>query len=563
MKEKFKSWGSERAALATLAAAVLLCVEVASTTQVFAQRAGRPPSRRELEGTPILPAGTRVVPDGTVLIVEMDTRLNSGTSQVSDRFIARIATPVVDASGRTLLPTGAIIEGHVAAVKKARWGHRSGELGLAFDYVDLGYGRKLPLRATIVSGTNPVNEEGDLKAKSSGKRDVLVTTGGAVAGAGVGMLTGASILAGGGAGAAAGLTVVLVMKGKNVDIDVGERFNLELVQPISVNDRYGIGTGGRQIRRPVSLLPTRTRTSTPRLGDDFGPYDDSVRTAWSRVPVYDASAQRDRDGMLRVTVTAETSTQGWRIYTHHEKASQDTLDIRLMGIPPSQYGVRRTDHPSAPAICVDDRNNVIRRIVIRGSNGARYLSIGQGATSARIDSNSRSASPNAQPYYPPPISQSTRPRVRPGAGSGGSAGGFGGPPYDDYPPSQSSNSNLSLLAAKTANQIEIVKALYSPQIGLWMDEQGTQLPGTRRATATERQLYDMLITLHTSAKSLAAPLSSSSRLRAGQQLQRDTQNAQQLWQRVRSSSSAITPELDRRWQEAYNNLRSLSAAASR
>ncbi|HEX5084355.1 MAG TPA: hypothetical protein VFY40_20110 [Blastocatellia bacterium] len=553
MKKKFKSWGPERSSLTTLAVSILLymgllCVWVASTTQIFAQRAGRPPSRRELEGTPILPAGTRVIPDGTVLIIEMDTRLNSGTAQVSDIFIARVATPVVDANGRTLLPTGAIIEGHVASVKKARWGHRSGELGLAFDYVDLGYSRKIPLRATIISGDNPVNEEGDLKAKSSGKRDVLVTTGGAVAGAGVGMLTGASILAGGGAGAAAGLTAVLVMKGKNVDIDVGERFNLEIVYPISVNGGSRTGTRGR---RPVPLAP-------PRPGPDFGSYDNSVRTQWSRVPVYDASAQRGSDGIMRVTVTAETSTQGWRIYTHHEKSSRDTLDIRLMGIPPGQYGARRTDHPSAPAIFVDDRNNAIRRIVIRGSNGNRYLSIGPGATSARIESGSRYGSSSARPYYPPSLSQSTRPRLRPGTGVNSSRG-----QYDDYLPPQYSNGNLTALAGQSANQVEVVKATYAGQIGLWMDEQGTQLPGTRRATATERQLYDTLISLETSARSLASPLSSSSRLRAGQQLQRDTQSAQQLWQRVRSSNSVITPELDRKWQNAYNSLRALSAAATR
>ena len=83
MQKKFKSWDSERTALATFAAATLLCLGFASTTQVFAQRAGRPPSGRQLEGTPILPSGTRVIPDGTVLIIEMDTKLNSGTAQVS------------------------------------------------------------------------------------------------------------------------------------------------------------------------------------------------------------------------------------------------------------------------------------------------------------------------------------------------------------------------------------------------------------------------------------------------------------------------------------------------
>ncbi len=530
MKKKYKSWDSRRSAQAALAVVILLCVGFASATQVFAQRRlGRPPSGRDLEGTPILAAGTTVIPDGTVLIIEMDTKLNSGTAQVSDRFIARIATPVVDAGGRTLLQSGAIVEGHVASVKKAKWAHRSGELGLAFDYVDFGDGRRIPLRATLISGSNPIDEEGDLRAKSSAKRDALVTTGGAVAGAGVGMLTGVSILAGGGAGAAAGLTAVLIMKGKNVDIDPGERFNLQLVQPMS---RLGYGS-------------------------DVGPpYGDpnSIRTQWSRVPIYDARAERDRDGLLRVLVTAKTSTTGWRIYTNHEVQPKDTLDVRLMGIPPSQYGARRTSHPSAPAICVEDRNSEIRRIVIRGLNGARYLTIGQGVTSAKAEAYSQSAPPIRQPYYPS-ISQSTRPRTS----AGPSDGSFG-----SLPPPASSTGNLSSLARQVANQIELLRSNYAAAVGLWMNNDGTaESFGSRRTSPTERQLYDTLTFLLTSARNLAAPSSDAyNRQRAGRQLQADTQTAQQMWQRVKTTG-VISQDLDSQWVNTLSSLRTLGNAAIR
>src|SRR5262249_6097112 len=222
MKKKLKSRESnlKRSAPAVLVVAIMLCVAFASTTQVFAQRRlGRPPSGRQIEGTPILPAGTSVIPDGTILIIEMDSKINSGTAQVSDRFLSRISTPVIDAGGRTLLQSGTIIEGHVASVKKARWGHRSGELGLSFDWVEFGDGRRIPLRGTLVSGSNPINAEGDLRAKSAAKRDVLVTTGGAVAGAGIGLVPGARIFDGCRARAGLGLTLILAMKGKDVDID--------------------------------------------------------------------------------------------------------------------------------------------------------------------------------------------------------------------------------------------------------------------------------------------------------------------------------------------------------
>jgi hypothetical protein len=546
MKKKFKSWDSKRSAPAALAVVILLCVGVASTTEVFAQRRlGRPPSGRELEGTPILAAGTTVIPDGTVLVIEMDTKLNSGTAQVSDRFLARIATPVVDAGGRTLLQSGAIVEGHVASVKKARWAHRSGELGLAFDYVDFGNGRRLPLRATLISGSNPIDEEGDLRAKSSARRDILVTSGGAAAGAGVGMVTGASILAGGGVGAAAGLTVVLIMKGKNVDIDPGERFNLQLVQPISLRGGTS-GTRGTRITRP---LPLQNRQQ------DSIPYDpNSIRTQWSRVPVYDARAERGNDGLLRVVVTAETSTTGWRIYTNHEIQPRDTLDIRLMGIPPSQYGVKRISHPSAPEICVEDRNSEIRRIVIRGLNGSRYLAIGQGVTSARAEALSQQAPSIRQPNSPP---RSQSGRIRPGAGP--SDGSFG-----NFPPPTSSAGNLPSLARQVANQIEILRSNYAASVNLWMNNDGTaESFGSRRTTPTERQLFDTLTFLLTSARSLAAPSSDAyTRQRAGQQLRADTQTAQQIWQRVKQTG-VISQDLDNQWVNTLSNLRALGSAAIR
>jgi opacity protein-like surface antigen len=564
MKKKFRSCDSQvkSSAPAALTVVILLLVWFALTTQAFAQRRlGRPPSGRELEGTPILPAGTTVIPDGTVLIIEMDTKLNSGTAQVSDRFLARIATPIVDASGQTLLQSGTIIEGHVASVKKARWAHRSGELGLSFDYIEFGDGRKIPLRATLISGSNPIDEEGDLKAKSAAKRDVLVTTGGAVAGAGVGILTGASILVGGGAGAAAGLTAVLIMKGKNVDVDPGERFNLQLVQPMSLTDYYdayyrqGVGTRKtrrtRQITRPVSLQ--NRRTSTPSLITGFGPSGDpnSIRTQWSRIPVYDVRAERNRDGLLRILVTAETPTNGWRIYTNHEVRSRDTVDIRLMGIPPSGYGSRQISHPTAPAIRVEDRNSAIRSIIVRGRNGDKYLTIGQGVTSARLDPNLHYFQSNPRP----PITQPIRPRPR----SGPSDGSFG-----NLLPDTPSTGNISSLATQTANQVEFVRSNYAAAIGLWINSDGTiESLGGRRTTATETQLYDTLSYLLTSSRSLAASSSNAyNRQRAGQQLQRDNQTAQQMWQKVKSTG-VISQDLDRQWQSTHSNLRSLSTVALR
>src|SRR5262245_31510406 len=170
---------------------------------------------------------------------------------------------------------------------------------------------------------------------------------------------------------------------------------------------------------------------------------------------------------------------GWRIHTNHEVQPQDTLDVRLMGIPPAQYGARRSSHPSAPAICVEDRNSQIRRIIIRGLNGARYLAIGQGVASVNADPYSQSAPSNQQPFYPP-ITQSPRPRL----GAGPSDGSFG-----RLPPLASSTGNLSSQAIQVANQIELLRSNYAAAIGLWINNDGTaESLGSRTTSQAERQL---------------------------------------------------------------------------
>jgi hypothetical protein len=563
-------------------AAILLCLVVVSATQVFAQtRMGRPPSRRELEGTAILPAGAQAIQEGTVLIVEMDTRIDSGNARVSDRFSARIATPVVDANGRTLLQAGTRIEGHVTNVKKAKWRHRSGEVGLSFDFIALGDGRNIPIRGSLVSATRRVDEEGNLRAGSTTRRDILITTGSAATGAGIGAAVGGGALAGGGIGAAAGLTFALLMKGKDVVIDPGDRFNLQLAQTLSLSPSgYGssVSRGAAaqgQIRTPVPLQPrSRAGTSTsgpgatlipgqPSRGTTGGvsPYDpNTVRTTGGRVPVYDVRAERGADGYVRTLITSETPTAGWRIYTHHELRG-DTLEVRLWGIPPSGYGIRQLSRTNAPMIIAQDQNGAIRRILVHGSNGDRYLTLNLGSGVAQ-----------AQPYQPPqtyqPAPQTYQP-ARPPASAGPSDGssfnpGFTGGTASTGGATRPTGTSLSALATQTANQIDTLRLNYAAVIGLWVNRDGTvDLLGGRRPTANERQLFDTLSFMLGSARALSsASLSAYERQRNGQQLQADAQTAQQMWLRVRSTG-ILSQDLERQWQNVQNNLRLLIDAASR
>lgn len=231
-----------------------------------------------------------------------------------------------------------------------------------------------------------------------------------------------------------------------------------------------------------------------------------------------------------------------------------------MGIPPSGYGSRQISHPIASEICVDDPNSAIRRIVVRGSNGDRYLTIGPGAASARLDPNSRNYSSNDQSYAPNPQTGRPRPIVGPSDGSSGNL---------NFPSSTPSTGNstrpassLSSLATQVANQIETVRLNYAAAIGLWVNRDGTvESLGGRRTTANERELFDTLGYMQSSARALAAPsLDAANRQRSAQRLQNDSQTAQDMWQRFRSSG-IISQDLDRQWQNLQNNLRSLINAA--
>src|SRR5262249_54067349 len=114
--------------------ALLLIMLLAPLQSTIAQRSRLvTPPQRDLGGTPVLPAGSQVLRETTVLTLEMETRLDSGRSRSGDRFQASVATPVMDANGRTVVPQGAIVEGHITNIQPAKRPSRSGIIGIAFD----------------------------------------------------------------------------------------------------------------------------------------------------------------------------------------------------------------------------------------------------------------------------------------------------------------------------------------------------------------------------------------------------------------------------------------------
>ena len=159
------------------------------------------------------------VPVGTEFDVRLQSRLNSGTARVEDRFDATTIVPY-ERDGRMLVPAGSVMRGIVNSVTPASRGvNRKGELTLVFDRFTID-GRTYSIRATVMQALR-------------GEAD----TGRVAAGAGVGAIIGAIL--GGTRGALTGILIggggtVAATEGNDVDLAPGTVLRVRLDAPLDV-----------------------------------------------------------------------------------------------------------------------------------------------------------------------------------------------------------------------------------------------------------------------------------------------------------------------------------------
>jgi len=161
------------------------------------------------------------VPVGTEFDVRLQSRLNSGTARVEDRFDATTIVPY-ERNGRTLVPAGSVMRGMVSSVTPASRGiNRKGELTLVFDRFTIE-GRTYSIRATVMQA---LQGEGD--------------TGRVAAGAGVGAIIGGIL--GGMRGALTGILIggggtIAATEGNEVDLAPGTVLRVRLDAPLDVSE---------------------------------------------------------------------------------------------------------------------------------------------------------------------------------------------------------------------------------------------------------------------------------------------------------------------------------------
>ncbi|MCL2878234.1 MAG: hypothetical protein FWF13_05590, partial [Acidobacteria bacterium] len=183
-------------------------------------------------------------PEGTVIPIVLLDYLNTRNTQTGDVFYAETTYPIW-IQQTLVIPKGSDIRGTVTEVVRPGRIKGKGRLTVRFEDVLLPNGVRHTLSAAFRGIHGPGEETIDRRAESvegssSVGEDVETIIGtttsgtllGTVIGAGQGNIgTGAAV--GAAAGAAAGIVQVLFSRGRDLVINPGTRFDLELKQPIT------------------------------------------------------------------------------------------------------------------------------------------------------------------------------------------------------------------------------------------------------------------------------------------------------------------------------------------
>ncbi len=170
-------------------------------------------------------ASTVTLPAGTAVAMTLETSLSTKTASVGDRFTARVSSPVT-VSGRTIIPAGAIVSGHVALTEQPGKASGRGRMQLAYDTVRFN-GRTYDL-----SSTSRIYE-----SESGRGKDAAMIGGGAVAGGVAGAIIGGSAGdagKGAAAGAVAGTAASLLTRGPQLQLPAGTALAVSLDRAITV-----------------------------------------------------------------------------------------------------------------------------------------------------------------------------------------------------------------------------------------------------------------------------------------------------------------------------------------
>jgi hypothetical protein len=189
-----------------------------------------------LKGVSAQAGRTIVIPNGTEMRTRLLAQLNTKTDREGDVFKASVIEPA--------RYEGAIIEGHIASLKRSGTMTGRTELALDFDRITLRDRRRGEFSAQIekiyaTESIKSIDEEGNIESASKTKDTELRTSGGAVLGAIIGAIAGGGKGAAIGAiiGAGAGAGSVYVQGKKDVILEPGTQMTVRTFTPLRASTK--------------------------------------------------------------------------------------------------------------------------------------------------------------------------------------------------------------------------------------------------------------------------------------------------------------------------------------
>ena len=191
------------------------------------------------EPAPVVKPPVRIrLAEGTNIVFALNNSLSTKTNREGDEFSGVVSRSV--RVGETIaIPEGSIVRGTVAHVERPGRVKGRGELGLRFDQLELPDGQVYDLSASLTDlggEKETVGEEGEVKGEGTKTRDAATIGAGAGIGAVIGAISGGGkgAATGGAIGAGAGTGVVLLTRGKDVEIRRGAELAIQLDRPLAV-----------------------------------------------------------------------------------------------------------------------------------------------------------------------------------------------------------------------------------------------------------------------------------------------------------------------------------------
>ena len=222
-----------------------------------------------------LPPEEMTVPEGTVIPIVLTAYLNTRSSQVGDTVYADTTYPIW-IQQRLVIPKGSTIRGTVTEVVRPGKIKGKGRLAVRFDDILLPNGVRRDLVAVFKGLHGPGDEKMDRKKESvegggSGGADAGTIIGTSSEGAIIGAIVnegakGAAI--GAGAGAAVGTAMVLFTRGRDLVLNPGTLFELELKRPMkfAYNEIEFTSSQLNSAGREVRSRPAQSTRKNPGFG---------------------------------------------------------------------------------------------------------------------------------------------------------------------------------------------------------------------------------------------------------------------------------------------------------